>query len=59
MTESRLVLEDRPCAECKHYFRPIIGFPLCQKKQMGVTSDMRVTYKADAGTCFEDGRNTE
>lgn len=59
MNENKLIVEERPCSECKHYFRPITGFPICRKKHMGVTADMRVTYKADSGTCFEDGSDTD
>lgn len=54
-----LVTETRYCGDCKHFKEHLGGFPTCSKKLMGVTKFMLVTYKADAGTCFESSESTE
>lgn len=48
-----LASETRPCSECEQYMRPLMGFPICKKKLMGVTADLLVMYKVEEGTCFE------
>ena len=54
-----LITETRPCSDCKHFTKHLMGFPTCKKKLMGVLGSMLVTYKASEGTCFENIDSTE
>jgi hypothetical protein len=48
-----LATETRPCSECKNFRSMLDGFSICNKKLMGVTTNMLVTYKVEEGSCFE------
>jgi len=49
------VLNDRPCGECKHFFKQSAFGTLggCRKKLMGVLSDKPVSSK-EGECCFEN-----
>lgn len=49
---SDLAIETRKCGTCKH-ITPTVLWPMCKKKLMVVTNEMRVTYQVDKGTCYE------
>lgn len=53
----QLVVEDRPCKDCKHYRGGLFWPPICNKKLMAVTYTMRVTYKKTFGSCWEPKPN--
>jgi hypothetical protein len=47
-------VEHRPCKQCKHFKTlPAGNGTICEKKSMGVTPGMHVTYRRDLGSCFE------
>lgn len=50
-----LVTEIHPCGSCRHFkdMGPHNKPDICQKKLMGVTSDMKVCYEEKDGTCWE------
>lgn len=50
-----LMQETRPCKDCR-FMSIKSGQPICTKKWMGVLADMRVTFKANEGSCFQPKR---
>lgn len=54
-----LILETRPCRECKCSKRVSYGYMICTKKLMGVLPNMLVTFDVTKGTCFEPDRAVE
>lgn len=49
-----LVLEKRPCGDCKHYHdMGAYNIDICRLKLMGVTKGLLVTYEKSKGSCFE------
>lgn len=46
--------ETRPCRDCIHYQTYDCGWSYCNKYEMTVTRTMKVYYKTETGTCFEE-----
>lgn len=50
-------IESRPCKQCKHSKNIAPASPfgswICKRWLMAITPNLRVTYDAEDGTCFE------
>lgn len=52
--EDKLIQETRPCGDCRNFNKIPFCISVCTKKLMTVTSDLKVCYKKQEGTCFEE-----
>lgn len=54
MTDVNVILESRPCKECRQFIPKPYDIPICRKMLMSVAGNMLVSYREDKGTCFEE-----
>jgi len=52
MKNNIYITETRKCKDCKHFKKD--RFPICPKLRMRITGDLKITYVAEKGTCFEN-----